>query len=1053
MKNLLLLFISLLFITSTWAQHVYEDFEDGVADVVWVGLNGVYNGVVDNPAPDAVNSSDFVGSYTNDPEFDFCFALGTLDSPADLSQYNLVKLKVWSPIAPSQVLLKFEGPGQAVEQFREITVANEWVEYTFDLSGGASLDALDKILVSFNPFVLGSTETFYFDDIVAYEALEVYEDFENGLTLPWTALDGEFEGPVANPAPNIINSSDWVGQYTKSNEHAYSLLLAESATPFDLSVLNQFHLNIYATAPTQVLLKLEGSGGPPIERIKNIGLANAWQDYSFDLSDAAEYTHLNRIILFFDPGVEESGDTYYFDNLRATSNPCKNVTLDPGIIDDFECNRNATYANGWDSLTVIDNPVPDGINNSSRVGRYGDPIGEQWAALLIDYQNPMDLTERNQLHAKIWSPREVPILFKLEGGASPAKEIFVDVTTAGQWVEYVVDFSEEALSSHRKIVFFFNAGQDAEDGDVYYIDDIYWGEKSSFVLEDFETGAFLPWAPLDELELLHGTFAVVDNPDPTGVNTSSQVGEYTKGTSAFSTLAAVAPVIIDISTRPQYNLDVWAPESGSVTFQLESVSQGNKEVTRDVEGGVWQTLSFDFTDHQGVTDWASIRLIFNPGTAEPGVVYYFDNLTQSERTVDPCEGTIAIPNIIDDFECQRNYTIGAGAGDLSVVSNPLIQVANSSTYVGLYQDQPNEPWAAMCYQFDEDIDLTSFNQFSLQVLAEEAVPVLLKLEGGATSPAFEVWTDITNPGNWETITGDFSSQVGADHRRACIFFNAGVTTTEVDNYYIDNVQFAHAPFTSCIINFEEPAYSFTEWRYFPADDSGDFELVDNPDPSGVNLSAKVGKAVEKASGAQPWQGMYVDLPAPIRFGDDKIVRMKVWSPQITTIVMKLERPLTPGAPGSSGDNPAVNTVTHQWEELTWDFSASPTPLPDDGDYARITLIWDINNIPAEDVIYYFDDIQLNGGECGTTGIFDGPGKLDQLSVAPNPVMDVLNINDLGRVSRLEIYTMLGQRVASVWVGNASDSHLNVSNLGQGTYILTGYSAKGEPLAITRFVKL
>src|SRR5690606_34344428 len=127
------------------------------------------------------------------------------------------------------------------------------------------------------------------------------------------------------------------------------------------------------------------------------------------------------------------------------------------------------------------------------------------------------------------------------------------VTTAGQWVEYVVDFSEEALSSHRKIVFFFNAGQDAEDGDVYYIDDIYWGEKSLFVLEDFETGAFLPWAPLDELELLHGTFAVVDNPDPTGVNTSSQVGEYTKGTSAFSTLAAVAPVIIDISTRPQYN--------------------------------------------------------------------------------------------------------------------------------------------------------------------------------------------------------------------------------------------------------------------------------------------------------------------------------------------------------------------------------------------------------------------------------------------------------------------------------------------------------------------
>ena len=162
------------------------------------------------------------------------------------------------------------------------------------------------------------------------------------------------------------------------------------------------------------------------------------------------------------------------------------------------------------------------------------------------------------------------------------REIWVDAISAGNWEQYSIDFSGEALSTHKKIAIFFNGGQDPQAGDVYYIDDINWNEAPSAVLEDFEQGAFLPWAPLDDQALLHGAFAVIPNPDASGINTSTQVGEYTKGTSAFSTLAAVAPGVIDITDRPQYNMDVWASAPGTMTFQLESVSEGNKEVTRDI---------------------------------------------------------------------------------------------------------------------------------------------------------------------------------------------------------------------------------------------------------------------------------------------------------------------------------------------------------------------------------------------------------------------------------------------------------------------------------------
>lgn len=575
--------------------------------------------------------------------------------------------------------------------------------------------------------------------------------------------------------------------------------------------------------------------------------------------------------------------------------------------------------------------------------------------------------------------------------------------------------------------------------------------RAQDIYEDFESGeALLPWEPLNQQALLHGSFAVIPNPDPSGINNSVFVGQYTKGISAFSALATVAPGVIDITSRPQFNLDVWASAAGTVILQLENESQGNKEVERTIDAGAqWQTVSFDFSEYQFITDWVSLRLIFNPGVAEEGETFYFDNVNQSESTIDPCAGTVPLDHLIDDFECQRNHDILIGGEHLSVVGNPVINDANPSTSVGLYEDQPNDPWAALCYDFSESNDFSVFNQFNVQILSESEVPILIKLEGGS-SPAFEAWTAVKTPGLWENITVDFSNQVGANHDRVCIFFNGGVSNTNVDTYYFDNVKFSHGPFTGCIMNFDDVAFISDSWEFFPADDSGEFELVDNPHPSGINISTKVGKAVEKSTGGQSWQGMYTDLPAPIHFGNDKIVKMKIWSPQIASVTMKIENGQTPGAP-SSGDLTIANTKANEWEELTWDFSQ--TPITDNGEYIRVTLIWNINSIPATDVTYYFDDIQLTSGECGITGIGDGPEKTPELTISPNPVTDELRMDGLGRISRVDIFDLYGQQMTSVQTGTESSVSLMTSHLVPGTYILNGFSDDGELLAVSRFVKL
>ncbi len=1053
MKRALLILLACWAASWTQAQVVYEDFEGGISDLPWVGINGTYNGVVANPDPSGINTSGFVGSFTTDPNTDFPFVIADLPMPANMGQNGVLKLKIWSPVAPSKCLLKFEGSGQPVEQFRDITVANQWVEYTFDLTAGAANPTgLTKVLIGFHTFLPGIQETFYWDDLVAVENVQCYETFESGNALPWTAFDGTFNGPVANPAPNSVNSSAMCGEYTKSNMHAYSLLLAESPTPFDLSVFNQFKLQVYATAPTQVLLKLEGPSGA-IEKTKNIGLVNAWQEYTFDFSDAAGMTDLYKVIIFFDPGVEQSGDTYYFDNLCAVpQGACAGVEPDPDIIDDFECNRNATYVNGWDSLTVVDNPAPSAVNNSPKVGRYGDPVGEPWAALLIDYQNPLDLSVKNQIQAKIWSPKQTQILFKLEGGISPPKEVWVDVTETNTWVEYNVDFSSEAAANHKKIVIFFNAGQDGQPGDVYYIDDLRFAEPSITVLEDFENGAFLPWEPLDQQTVLHGTFEVVDNPAPGGVNTSAKVGKYTKGTSAFSTVAAVAPGVIDISQKPQFNVDIWAPAGAtSVIMQLESVSQGNKEVERDIlNTEVWETVSFDFSAYQDITDWVAMKLIFNPGVAEQGAMYFFDNVTQSQSTIDPCEGVVAVANIIDDFECQRNYDYGAGADLLSVVNNPLLTPVNSSTKVGKYEDQPNEPWAALCIEFPEGIDLTAYNQFQLQVLAEAAVPILYKLEGGS-SPPFEVWQDITTPGTWEKVSIDFSSQAGMDHKRVCIFFNGGNDHAgAVETYYIDNLRWSRESYTGCIDDHETPLTTIANFRYFANGhleaEGKQFLIVDNPNPSGINTSAKVGEFV-KASDAASFAGMYADLDAPIDFKGNKTAKAKVLMDHIGNFAIKLEGSQA-NPPAAAIELPVANTKVGEWEELTYDFSA----VPDDARYARLTIFFDLLIDPTGvDVTSYFDDIVIGDGMCISTGIFNP--VVESMHISPNPVRDVLRIENPGQVAYVEVYNLVGRRVASVWIGTDTLSEIDLSKLPAGLYTLGGFTRDGRLVANAKLIKI
>jgi hypothetical protein len=232
--------------------------------------------------------------------------------------------------------------------------------------------------------------------------------------------------------------------------------------------------------------------------------------------------------------------------------------------------------------------------------------------------------------------------------------------------------------------------------------------------------------------------------------------------------------------------------------------------------------------------------------------------------------------------------------------------------------------------------------------------IKLKIED-KTDPNKSVETDVltTKANEWETMVFDFSNQVtgtpalnaSLTYDKASIFFDFG-TAGSGKVFYWDDVQINAIALP---LTFESSTitYAFTNF------DGGGVTVVNNPDITTANPSAKVAKMVKSAG--QVWGGSYTTLVAPIDFSTNKTFKVKVYSPRVgAKLLLKVEN-LTDG--NISFDKEVATTKANQWEELTFDYSAISTTNA----YQKIVLIFDLGTAGdgSANFTFYFDDIKLN----------------------------------------------------------------------------------------------
>jgi hypothetical protein len=155
-----------------------------------------------------------------------------------------------------------------------------------------------------------------------------------------------------------------------------------------------------------------------------------------------------------------------------------------------------------------------------------------------------------------------------------------------------------------------------------------------------------------------------------------------------------------------------------------------------------------------------------------------------------------------------------------------------------------------------------------------------------------------------------------------------------------------------IINFENDGVG-ADWNWTVAenDDNPALEFVANPATDGINTSTTAAKFIARQAG-QPWALFFTTDDGEFTFdATNSTVTLMVNKPVISDVAVKFEGLSAPI------EIKVANTVTNEWEELTFDFSALIG-----NQYNKLIIIPDFNlDGRTQDNTIYLDNITVPDG--------------------------------------------------------------------------------------------
>ena len=325
----------------------------------------------------------------------------------------------------------------------------------------------------------------------------------------------------------------------------------------------------------------------------------------------------------------------------ATSEYTETITIfDPILLPvNFEsATLNYVFGDfGGTFASVANNPEASAANPSAKVGKLTKNAGaEVWAGTTLLLDAPIDFSTMQTITIKSYSTVVgAAIKFKLENMSDANINIELDAVTtvANDWETLTYDFSGiNNANNYQRIAIFYDFGNVGTGAD-YYFDDITLtsGTPQIELPLTFENAALA----YSFANFGGATSTLVNNPDQSGINTSSKVGQLVKNVGSEVWAGSVVPldVPINFSTLQKIKIKVWSPQAGiPVLLKLENAANATifvEQPQTTTVANAWEELTYDFTGINNANNYQNMVLFFDFGTNGTGATYYFDDIQLS----------------------------------------------------------------------------------------------------------------------------------------------------------------------------------------------------------------------------------------------------------------------------------------------------------------------------------------------------------------------------------------------------------------------------------------
>lgn len=187
------------------------------------------------------------------------------------------------------------------------------------------------------------------------------------------------------------------------------------------------------------------------------------------------------------------------------------------------------------------------------------------------------------------------------------------------------------------------------------------------IIEDFEGIEFIPinvmsngWIEQDDdVE----SFEVVENPDPSDVNSSDYVLKFTRAYDGdpWAGFWSELPEPIDMTDKKYIHFQVWKPRVSPVRFKVEGGETDDIEINPiepQEATEEWVNLTFDFGAEGATGEYPIIALMpdfEDPLELEDDITLYIDNIILSESDEVPVSVEPVPDEVASDFELRQNY--------------------------------------------------------------------------------------------------------------------------------------------------------------------------------------------------------------------------------------------------------------------------------------------------------------------------------------------------------------------------------------------------------------